>query len=449
MTSCSGNIAAHLTQVNQRNYMQKITLQDFPFYYGWFLLPFATLGVIMSIPGQTAGFSAFTEPLLNISGISRTALSTAYLIGTISSGFILPTIGKYIDRIGSRKMMVFASVSLGITLLFMSQVDKAVHYLFSVLSFIPIEILFIGIFIVGIFCLRFFGQGLLPIISNTMIGKWFEQNRGKAVAAMGVANSLAFASAPAVMSALVLANGWRNAWLILSGVLGIGMSSIAILIYRDDPESSGLYVDGIKPEQDQQERVNKELVGVDLTQARKTLIFWLLGFGLAIFAAINTGFTFHIAAIGEQAGISLDRALAIFIPISFITIPVSFIGSWVSDKTPNYLYILFLALGEVIAFGTVYFLNTFAGYLGAIIGLGISGGLMGPIISNIFPKLFGRKYLGAINGAVASMIVIGSALGPVYLSVVNDMNGSFALGILYSVIPSAAILFSSFKVRSE
>ena len=427
--------------------MKQLKLKDFPFYYGWFLLPFASLGVIMSIPGQTAGFSAFTEPLLDISGISRTALSTAYLIGTISSGFILPSVGKYVDRFGSRKMMVFATLSLGLTLLFMSQVDNTVRYLFSMLSFIRIEIIFLGIFILGIFCLRFFGQGLLPIISNTMIGKWFEQYRGNAVAAMGIANTLAFASAPAVMSALVSANGWRNAWLILAGILGIGMSTIALVIYRNDPESNGLYVDGIKPENNNQAETTKDITGIDLTQARKNLIFWLIGIGLAIIAVISTGFTFHIEAIGGQAGISLDKAIAIFIPISFVAIPVSFIGSWISNKVPNYLYIFFLALGEIIASGSIFFLNTDLGYLGAIVGLGLSGGLMGPMISTIIPKLFGRKHLGAINGAIASMIVIGSALGPVFLSVVNDINGSFAFGILMSAIPSMAVLLMSFKVK--
>ena len=427
--------------------MKQLTLKDFPFYYGWFLLPFASIGVIMSIPGQTAGFSAFTEPLINISGISRTALSTAYLIGTISSGFILPAIGRYIDQIGSRRMMVFACLSLGLTLLFMSQVDRIVHFLFSIFTFIPIEILFLITFVLGIFCLRFFGQGLLPIISNTMVGKWFEKYRGIAFAAMGIANSLAFAAAPAVMSALVSANGWKNAWLLLAGVLGLGMSTIALIVYRKDPESSGVHIDGIRPADNEQEIINNEVTGVDLIQAKKTLVFWLVGIGLAIYGAIITGFTFHIEAIGKQAEISLDKAIAIFIPVSFIAIPLSFIGSWVSNKVSAFFYILFLALGEIIAFSSIYFLNTNAGYTGAIIGMGIAGGLMGPILSTIIPKLFGRKHLGAINGAITSMLVIGSALGPMFLSVVNDLSGSFVAGILSAVIPSIVILIMSFKVR--
>ena len=429
--------------------MKLLKAKDFPFYYGWFLLPFASIGVIMSLPGQTAGFSAFTEPLLNISGISRTALSTAYLVGTISSGFILPFMGEFVDKIGSRIMMVFASISLGLTLLLMSQVDNTVNILSSVFSFISIKIVFFIIFIIGIFCLRFFGQGMLPIISNTMVGKWFEKYRGNAVAVMGIANSLAFASAPAVMSALVSAHGWKNAWLILAAILGVGMSNIALLIYRKNPESCGLHVDGIKPVQNNEESLNNEIDGVDINQARKTIVFWLVSLGLAIYATIITGFTFHIAAIGEQAGISTSKAVAIFIPVSFITIPLSFIASWVSNKVPVYLYVITLTFGETLAFCSIFFLSNHIGYFGTIIGLGIAGGLMGPIMATIVPKIFGRKHLGAINGAVTSMTVIGSALGPVFLSMLNDASGSFVLGILLSAILSLTILIISFKTRKR
>jgi MFS transporter, OFA family, oxalate/formate antiporter len=430
--------------------MKFLKAKNFPFYYGWFLLPFASLGVIMSIPGQTAGFSAFTDPLINISGITRTALSTAYLIGTISSGFILPFVGKFVDRIGSRKIMVFASISLGLTLFSMSQIDKSVHILSSIFLFIPIKLIFFMAFIFGIFCLRFFGQGMLPIISNTMIGKWFEKYRGRAVAAMGIANSLAFASAPAVMSALVLANGWKNAWLILAVILGLGMSSIAFFIYRKNPESCGLHVDGIEPvQEDNQNSLNDEIKGIHLKDARKTLVFWLIGIGLTIYSTVITGFTFHIVAIGEQIGINTAEAIAIFIPISFITIPISFIGSWISNKIPAYFYILALTFGEIIGFCSIFFLKTPIGYIGAIIGMGIASGLMGPMLSTIIPKLFGRKHLGAINAAVTSMLVIGSALGPVFLSILNDISGSFVLGILISAILSLAILIICFIMRKN
>ena len=57
-----------------------------PFFYGWWIAVVATLGVLMSIPGQTMGVSVFTDDLLKVTGLSRLGLSNTYLVGTIVAG---------------------------------------------------------------------------------------------------------------------------------------------------------------------------------------------------------------------------------------------------------------------------------------------------------------------------------------------------------------------------
>jgi len=47
----------------------------FPFFYGWVIAVFATVGTLFSIPGQTAGVSVFTDPILEATGLSRVQLS--------------------------------------------------------------------------------------------------------------------------------------------------------------------------------------------------------------------------------------------------------------------------------------------------------------------------------------------------------------------------------------
>jgi len=56
-----------------------------PFFYGWVILVAGTIGILMSIPGQTMGVSVFTENLLADLDIERNNLSLAYLVGTLGS----------------------------------------------------------------------------------------------------------------------------------------------------------------------------------------------------------------------------------------------------------------------------------------------------------------------------------------------------------------------------
>ncbi|HEU4637150.1 MAG TPA: hypothetical protein VFS41_13280, partial [Edaphobacter sp.] len=44
-------------------------------YYGWVVLLAGTVGIIMSVPGQTMGVSIYTDPLLTSLHMSRVDLS--------------------------------------------------------------------------------------------------------------------------------------------------------------------------------------------------------------------------------------------------------------------------------------------------------------------------------------------------------------------------------------
>jgi predicted MFS family arabinose efflux permease len=118
-------------------------------YYGWVVLVVGTIGVIASVPGQTAGVSVFTDHLSDGTGLSRLQLSIAYLLGTGTSGLLLPRGGRAIDRSGSRVVALAAVVGLAATLVgpsFVGRMPPAVG---------------IAVMSLGFGCLRFSGQGLL------------------------------------------------------------------------------------------------------------------------------------------------------------------------------------------------------------------------------------------------------------------------------------------------
>ena len=74
--------------------MKKNRISTFPFFYGYIIIFSGTIGVLMSAPGQTIGISVFTDFLIDALGITRDSLSLAYLIGTMSSSFLLTRAGK-------------------------------------------------------------------------------------------------------------------------------------------------------------------------------------------------------------------------------------------------------------------------------------------------------------------------------------------------------------------
>ncbi len=100
-----------------------------PFYYGWVIWFFSTLGFLLSIPGQTMGMAVFTDHFIEALGLTRTELSIAYLCGTVGSSLFLTTAGRWYDRYGGRFMITVSSLVLGIMVFFISVTDQLSHML--------------------------------------------------------------------------------------------------------------------------------------------------------------------------------------------------------------------------------------------------------------------------------------------------------------------------------
>jgi MFS family permease len=71
-------------------------------YYGWRIVALAALALGITAPGQTAGMSVFIDPMMDGLRLSRTAVSTAYLLGTLAGAVSMPWFGSLLDRRGGR-----------------------------------------------------------------------------------------------------------------------------------------------------------------------------------------------------------------------------------------------------------------------------------------------------------------------------------------------------------
>ena len=422
---------------------------NFPFsprgvriFYGWVILVVTTIGILMSIPGQTAGVSVFTDHLIAATGLSRLGLSNAYLIGTLTSGLLLPFGGVFIDRFGARLVVVGASVWLALTLVYLSGCDRIAQGLTSLFSLeSPLPMAF-AVLCLGFVSLRFSGQGMLTLVSRTTLGKWFDRRRGMASGTAGVFLSFGFSAAPLILSFFIDGFGWRGAWLILALVTGLGMGPLGWLFYRDNPEECGLIMDGNIPSPTSP-TPSTSSPSRDFTrpEALLTLAFWAVTLALASQALTITGITFHIVDIGTAAGLPEKQTVAIFLPIAMFSTVTGYLIGIASDRTRLKLLFIGMMVAEAVGiFGMAHLDNGSLRIL-TVIGLGISGGCFGTLSTVTMPRYFGRLHLGAIAGVEMMTLVIASAIGPSLLAVFNEVFGSYRLGLYVCALIPLAVIF--------
>ncbi len=434
-----------------------------PFFYGWVILGVSTLGIVMSMPGQTMGVSVFTDHLIDATGLSRLELSNAYLLGTVASGLLLPYGGTLLDRFGARRLIVTICFGLAGTLVYLANVDRLAADVARAGGWLDAKDAAWLALALGFLFVRFTGQGMLTLVSRNMQAQWFDRRRGLVSAISGPVVNFAFAGAPLLLSVWIARAGWRGAWTEMALVVAIGMAGIGWLSFRDNPEECGLHPDGRAARRDPAPSPAKEqtsdasapvasgasVASGDFTrgEALRTGAFWLVTLGIGNQALVGTGITFHIVDIGAEAGLGEVAAVAIFVPIAVVSASLGFLAGAAVDRYPIPRLMMVMMVGQLVMFAGVANLADPLLRIVAIGGWGVASSFYGPLTVAALPAYFGRTHLGAIQGMLMMCLVLASALGPSALAVAKDAFGSYAPGLYGLMLLPAGVLVAAPFVR--
>ena len=144
-----------------------------------------------------------------------------------------------------------------------------------------------------------------------------------------------------------------------------------------------LIVDGVSINDD--EAPADGMTGIEVDEAHQIITFKAITFALSLYTMTFTGIAFLLEAIGLEAGLSKTTTMGIFVPVTFITIPTSFLAACLSDRIPFKKLVIALTLFQAIGYLSFSFVNTTIGFYSSIIFLGLAGGLFGPIMTIAFP----------------------------------------------------------------
>lgn len=404
-----------------------------------------TLGMACAVPGSPPGLSVFVDGMLEDLSLSRDHFSLAYTLGTIMAGVLAPWGGYWVDRYGVRPVASGSFLALGLILVLTAYLGELNQWLTGPddggwVAFSLLFIAFGGI--------RVFGMGFGMTACRSMIFKWFEGRRNWAMMINGVVLSLTFSSAPVLLHFLAGWIGPRPTWLTLAALFAVGMVLLTLVFYRDSPEACGMVV-----EQGGGESRNKDVEipeGRDYTAAEaiRTRSFWIINLCIALHAVIGTGAAFHLVAIGGASGLERVEALSLFLPIAFFNILSTLFLGWYSSRLRVRTLVLVIVGSQIITLLGLLLLESFAGRAAFIVGSGVGWGAFGILISVPWPRFFGRRHLGAINGMVTSTIVITSGVGPYLFGLSYGLSGSFSPALYGCLVLTPVCLATALCVRN-
>jgi MFS family permease len=394
-------------------------------FFGWRMVAFAAITGAMTGPGQTIGVSVFIDHFIDDLGISRSEVSTAYLVGTLGAALVLPLIGNRIDRIGVRRAMTMIAIAFGIALVGMAGVNGLIALM------------------VGFFAIRLFGQGSLTLASTLAVTHWFDRKRGLALGIAATVMSILMSLVPVFLNVVIEAYSWRTAWIVAAVLVWVIVIPIAQWGLIDRPSDVGQYPDGVAPIADGGSSV---VIAPSATrgEAIRTSRFWIVVISSATVGLLSTALNFHQISMLGDAGLSATEAAAMFLPqVIGAAIAGVFFG-YLADRLTGRILIpmvmgilaVSLLLTLVLAPGTAVILYA--------ISLGAAGGSSRTVTSTLLPRWFGVGHIGAIQGTATLVGVASTALGPVMFSIARDVTGSYGVAAAwFALLPIAVAIVAT------
>jgi MFS family permease len=378
------------------------------FFYGWVMAPLATLVMVASAPGQTYGVMFFTPVIREALGLTQTRLSATYLLATLCAALPLSYLGALSDRHGLKRSMLAAITALAASCLFASTVHTA----------FTLFLAFVG--------LRMIGAGLMSLLATNTLAAWFDRRLGVACGVMQFGTAVSMAAVPITFITLIGAVGWRNAYVVLGFAQLFGLLPLVLMAYREHPRDVGQFVDGLAPHSRRSLGVASDWdsPSLNLREAMRTSMFWLLLVATAVWSLIGTGLMFHLESLLEACRLTREQA-AWATPLIAAAMATVQLGSGVLVDRVSIRWLISAAL--VCAATCCAMLAAVSGLtaLAAYAAYGIGQGLMSVVSSASWARYFGPTHLGRIRGTSMTVGIASSAMGPLVLGASADFLGGF------------------------
>ena len=377
-------------------------------FYGWWIV-LASFFIAFYVGGAIFyGFTAFFEPIVQEFGWSYTVVSIGVALRGLEMGILAPLIGFLVDRFGSRKLVLFGVITVGLGLILISQT----HSLIMLYA--------------GFLFLSLGAGGCASVVLYTAVANWFRRNIGRALGITACGFGAGGLIVPLLLW-LIDAYGWRTALIILAvGMWTIGIPSA--LVIRDKPEQYGYLPDGgILPVATQSAQIKPEEVEASFGEVIKGRTLWFISLAEAIRWIILTAVVIHIMPYLSSIGIPRANAALVAAAIPLISLIGRFGFGWLAD-TFDKRYLMAITYGITglgmlaLSYSSVW-LVMFLFLICFPLAYGGGVTLRGAMIS----EYFGRSSFGKALGIIMGISSIGGIIGPIFAGLTFDTMGSYHL----------------------
>jgi MFS family permease len=401
---------------------------------------FGLITAFASSFGQTYFIGIFGHAIQQDFAMSHTEGGSIYMAGTLLSALVLPITGKWIDQVPLQRYTFIVLLCLAFAGWFITQVHS------------------LGWLVVGVFLLRQSGQGLMSHVAYTSMGRYFDQQRGKATAmvAMGFAAGEAILPLIAVMA--IAAVGWRWSYAGVAIFVLVVILPASMWLLRghnsrhQDYEQKLTAHEASSIDNNEPSAANKNPSAANLKPSAEVIKdatsamswrrrdvlkdyrFYLILPAVSATSLVSTALFFHHLNLADEKGWSHTFITGNYLLYSLVATVMAVIAGQLIDRFSALSLMPFTLVPIAAALLMINLVDSYWVIWPYMVLLGVGSGLAQTAQAALWPECYGVRYLGSIKSLYWTFVVFASALGPVWLGYLVDQGYSFQQAVLTMVV---------------
>ena len=373
--------------------------------------------------GQSFFLGLFNAPIRNELGITHGQFGNIYATATIFSSLLLIWVGKKIDEYQIIYYSFFVILLLFFSSLFFSFINS---------------IIFLSI---GIFLMRFSGQGLMSHTSTTTISRFFEKSRGKALSTIWFGLSSAEFILPVLVTYLFVIYSWRSVWQGIAIIIIIFLPFVVLNTIKKIKLDSR--------EKDLDPKKNFKIKSWKRREVIKDYRFYIVSLNMLAMPWIATGVFVYQSFISDSKMWNIYTIPKAFMVYSLASIITLFFSGFLVDKFTSRKLIPIMNIPLLISmFVLFYYQQEISAFI--FLGLvGISNGLANVLGSSTWAEIYGVKFIGSIKALTTAFMVFSTAFGTAVFGLMIDNGFSIENIAFVSGIYIVISLFLLILIRNK
>lgn len=372
---------------------------------GWVIVMTSVMGIAVSFGSLVIfAFGVFIKPLSDQFGWSRTEISLAFTLTALMVAVFSPFIGRVVDRVGARKVLLPCVAVYGAAFCCLALV-KTLAGLYAIYVLLGVV-----------------GNGTTQLCYARVISAWFDRRRGLALATMMAGVGAGAIGIPPLATWLIGAYGWREAYLLLGvSIFVLGMVPAALWLREAPPGFGG-----------NAGRAGKlvSLPGMRAAEAVRMPVFWFLLTGFFLFSVSVNGSVAHLIPILTDRGIGSETAALAASMLGVLTLCGRLLTGVLLDRFAGSrvtgIFFGIAAVGVAVLSQAHAVATAFTA--AALIGLGM--GAEADVMPYLISRYFGLHSFSEIYGYAFTAYALAGALGPLLMGWSFDRFHGYATALL-------------------